>query len=354
MSRRRLRVSVVGAAGYGGGELLRLLLGHPGADVRQATSRRFAGEPVSLVHPNLRSFPPLSFCRPDEVAPCDVLFISLPNGESMGGMDRWLETAPVVIDLGADFRLRGPEDWRTWYASDHRRPGLLGRFVYGLPEIAREEVRTADRIAGPGCEAAASILGLYPLVKAGIVRSGPVIVDAKIGSSAAGAAPAGSTHHPERAGVVRTYMPTGHRHTIEIARALECAGGRPALHVTATAVDMVRGVLATIHAFPENGPLEEKDIWRVYRSAYADEPFVRLVKQSRGLYRLPEPKLLQGTNYCDIGFALEDGGGRLVVLAALDNLVKGAAGNAVQCFNLRAGFPETTGLAFAGLHPVGS
>jgi len=354
MSPARLRVSVVGAAGYGGGELLRLLLDHPGADVRQATSRRFAGEPVSLVHPNLRSFRPLPFCRPEDVAPCDALFLSLPNGESMGEMDRWMKTGAVVIDLGADFRLRRPEDWRTWYASDHARPEFLERFVYGLPEIAREKVRTADYIAGPGCEAAASILGLYPLVKHGIVRSGAVVVDAKIGSSAAGAAPAEATHHPERAGVVRTYKPTGHRHTVEIVRAMETAGGSPSLHVTATAIGMVRGILATIHVFPDAGSVSEKDVWKAYRATYADEPFVRIIKQGRGLYRLPEPKILQGTNYCDIGFELEDGGRRLVVLSALDNLVKGAAGNAVQCFNLRAGFPETTGLEFPGLHPVGS
>jgi len=354
MSDKKLRVAIVGAAGYGGGELLRLLLGHPGADVRQATSRRYAGEPVSLVHPNLRSFRPLAFCRPEDVEACDVLFLSLPNGESMGEMDRWMRTGSVVIDLGADFRLDRLEDWRTWYASDHRRPDLLGRFVYGLPEIRREDIRAATHIAGPGCEAAASILGLYPLVKEGILRSGTAIIDAKIGSSAAGAGPAESTHHPERAGVVRTYKPTGHRHTIEIARALERAGGRPALHLTATAIDMVRGILATIHVFPDGGPITEKDVWKAYRAAYDDCPFVRVVKQGRGLYRVPEPKILQGTNTCEIGFELEDGGRRLVVLSALDNLVKGAAGNAVQCFNLAAGFPETTGLMFPGLHPVGS
>lgn len=350
----KLRVAVVGAAGYGGGELLRLLLPHPGADVRQATSRRFAGEPVSLVHPNLRSFRPLAFCRPEELQPCDVLFLSLPNGESMKEMDRWMKTAAVVIDLGADFRLRRSEDWRTWYASDHRRPELLDRFVYGLPEIFRGAVRTADYIAGPGCEAAATILGLYPLITSGLVKTGTVVVDAKIGSSAAGSAPADSTHHPERAGAVRTYKPTGHRHTIEIARALETAGGNPSLHLTATALGPVRGILATIHVFPDGGPATEKDVWKAYRAVYREAPFVRIVKQSRGLYRLPEPKILQGTNFCEIGFDVEDGGRRLVVLSALDNLVKGAAGNAVQCFNLRAGFPETAGLEFPGLHPVGS
>jgi N-acetyl-gamma-glutamyl-phosphate/LysW-gamma-L-alpha-aminoadipyl-6-phosphate reductase len=272
----------------------------------------------------------------------------------MEDMDRWMKTAGVVIDLGADFRLGQAGEWSKWYAAEHRHPELLGKFVYGLPELFAEDIRTASLIAGPGCEAAASILGLFPLVKHGIVRSGRVVIDAKMGSSAAGAGPAASSHHPERAGVVRTYKPTGHRHAPEISRVLRTAGGDPDLYLTATAVDMVRGLLATIHIFPEAGSISEKDVWGAYRSVYAGAPFVRIVKQGRGLYRLPEPKILQGTNYCDIGFELEDGGRRLVVLSAIDNLVKGAAGNAVQCFNLRAGFPETTGLTFPGLHPVRS
>ena len=352
MSPIRTSVAVVGAAGYGGGELLRLLLAHPGADLRQAASRRFAGEPVSLVHPNLRSLRPQAFCRPEDLEPCDVLFLSLPNGESMKAMDRWMSLGAKIIDLGADFRLRRAEDWKRWYETDHLRPDLLDRFVCGIPEINREAIRSAAYVAGPGCEAAASILALRPLARHGLLRDGTVVIDAKMGSSAAGARPSDSSHHPERAGVVRSYMPVGHRHTIEIAQALEAEGARPSLHLTATAVEAVRGVLATIHVFPEGGIPAEKDVWRAYREDYGLEPFVRIVKSRRGLYRLPEPKICAGTNFCEIGFALEEGGRRLVVLSALDNLVKGAAGNAVQCFNLMAGFPETTGLEFPGLHPV--
>ncbi|MCX6566486.1 MAG: N-acetyl-gamma-glutamyl-phosphate reductase [Candidatus Aminicenantes bacterium] len=352
MSPDRLKVAVIGAAGYGGGELLRLLLAHPGADVRQAASRRFAGEPVALVHPNLRSLRPLVFCRPEEISPCDVLFLSLPNGESMKSMDRWLKTGTKVVDLGADFRLRRAEDWKQWYESDHQCPDLLDRFVYGIPEINRAAIRSASCVAGPGCEAIASILGLRPLVRHGLVRGGAVVIDAKMGSSAAGARPSDSTHHPERAGAVRSYRPTGHRHTVEISRILEAEGANFSLYVTATAIDMVRGILVTIHVFPDAGAVTEKDVWKAYRAEYGDSPFVRIVKENRGLYRFPEPKILQGTNFCEIGFELENGGRRLVVMSALDNLVKGAAGNAVQCFNLMAGFPETTGLEFPGLHPV--
>jgi len=352
MSPERLRVSIVGASGYGGGELLRLLLRHPGVEVRQASSRRLAGDPVSLTHPNLRSLPPVVYCRPEEIEPCDVLFLSLPNGESMRDMDRWMNMGAKIIDLGADFRLRTPEDWKRWYGTDHQRPDLLGQFVYGLPEINGETLRSARYIAGPGCEAIASILALYPLVNHGLVRRGPIVIDAKMGSSAAGAQPSESSHHPERSGAVRSYKPTGHRHAAEIAQILGVAGAKPDLFITATAIEMVRGILVTIHVFPETDTLTDKDIWNAYRADYKKAPFVRIVKQNRGLYRLPEPKILQGTNYCEIGFEREADGRRLVVFAALDNLVKGAAGNAVQCLNLMAGFPETTGLEFPGLHPV--
>lgn len=352
MSPARTTVAVAGAAGYGGGELLRLLLAHPGAEVRQASSRRFAGEPASLVHPNLRSLRAPFFCRPEEIEPCDVLFLSLPNGESMKSMDRWMSLGAKIIDLGADFRLRRADDWKQWYAADHLRPDLLDRFVCGIPEINREDIRSASCVAGPGCEAVASILALRPLARHGLLGKGTVVIDAKMGSSAAGARPSDSSHHPERAGALRSYKPVGHRHTIEIARALEAEGVRPSLHVTATAVEAVRGILATIHVFPDGGPFSEKDVWRAYRADYGLEPFVRIVKSNRGLYRVPEPKICAGTNFCEIGFALEEGGRRLVVLSALDNLVKGAAGNAVQCFNLMAGHPETTGLEFPGLHPV--
>jgi LysW-gamma-L-alpha-aminoadipyl-6-phosphate/LysW-L-glutamyl-5-phosphate reductase len=198
----------------------------------------------------------------------------------------------------------------------------------------------------PGCIATASILALRPLVQAGLVDAQHVVVDAKSGSSASGrdSGPAGL--HAERSGVMRAYAPAGHRHTAEIEQetgvrvALSCHG-----------VEAVRGVLATVHAFATRD-VEEKELWRAYRAAYGAEPFVRIVHESDGAFREPEPKILAGTNFCDVGFAVDPHAHRVVALAALDNLGKGAAGAAVQCFNLRAGFPETAGLEFLGLHPI--
>ena len=344
-------VSIIGASGYAGGELLRILLQHPGVRVKQVTSRRFAGQRVSHVHPNLRSFPPLDFCSPDDLAPSDFLFVSLPNGESMSLMSRCLSLAPKIVDLGADFRLKTPDLWRSWYGSEHAAPELLKQSVTGLPELFGEEIRGAKLVAGPGCEAVATILGLYPPARRGLVRPSPVVVDAKMGSSQAGSAASPSSHHPERAGAVRTYRAAGHRHAAEIEQLLEPFLPGLRADITATAVEMVRGVLATIHVYLA-GPLTEKDVWAAYRQDYEGRPFVRVVKQASGLYRMPEPKILQGTNFCELGFALDPRSPRLVIVSALDNLVKGTAGNAVQCMNLMCGFPETAGLSFPGLHPV--
>jgi len=345
-------VAIVGGSGYAGGELLRLLLLHPGVEVAQATSERYAGRPLSLPHPNLRGLSTQTFVPRDALEECDVLILALPNGESMKNMDVWAAKAPKIIDLGADFRLGSASEWESWYGTPHAAPGWIGRFVPGIPELYSERIREARYVAGPGCEAIVSILCLYPLVKSGLIRPEPVIVDAKMGSSQAGHAPSESSHHPERAGAVRSYKPTGHRHAAEIEQALRDAGGGATVLVTATAIEMVRGILATIHAFVRDPAIGERDVWQAYRSAYAGKPFVRIVKQTQGLYRLPEPKILAGTNICEIGFEKESRSDRLVVLGAIDNLVKGTAGNAVQCLNLMAGFPETLGLEFPGLHPV--
>ncbi len=346
----KLRVSIVGGSGYTGGELLRLLTCHPGVSLLQVTSERMAGRPVTLAHPNLRQHTGLSFCSLGELAPCDVLFLCLPHGETAGQVDAFLGAAPRLIDLSADFRLRDPAGYPKWYGRTHPRPDMLPRFVYGLPELHREAIRGASLVAAAGCNATAAILALYPLVEEGLIETGRIVIDVKAGSSEGGAASSPATHHPERAHCLRSYKPTGHRHQAEVAQEL----GRfspVGLHVSATAVDLVRGLLVTAHTFPA-AKLNEKAVWRAYRRAYGEEPFVRLVKQREGNYRYPEPKLLWGTNFCDIGFELDGEGNRLVVLAALDNLVKGGAGQALQCFNLMAGFPETAGLEFPGLHPV--
>ena len=340
-----IRVAIVGGSGYTGGELLRLLLFHPECQVEQVTSERFAGKFVHNAHPNLRGVTRLKFCALSELAACDVLFLCLPHGRTMGSIDDFQALAPRLIDLSADFRLNSAQSYQRWYGSEHVRPELLGTFVYGVPELHRDAIRTADRVACAGCNATASTLAVRPLTRRKLVES--VVIEVKAGSSEGGNAASDASHHPERSGVVRSYRPTGHRHVGEMHQSL---GDLP-IHFSATSIEMVRGILATCHIFLTE-PLDEKAVWKIYREDYADEPFVRIVKERSGIHRYPEPKLLAGTNYCDIGFERDTASNRLVVMSAIDNLMKGAAGQAVQCLNIMHGFQETTGLAFPGLHPV--
>ncbi len=345
-----VRVAIVGGSGYTGGELYRLLLFHPHVQVAQITSERFAGKLVAKAHPNLRQATKQKFISVNELAACDVLFLCLPHGEAAKNWDRYAGLAPRVIDLSADFRLRDEADYRFYYHNNHPRPDLLADFVYGIPELHRDQIREARRVACAGCNATATILGLLPLYRAGVVLPQNTVVEVKVGSSEAGNRANDGSHHPERANCLRSFSPTGHRHVAEINHALSF-DQKASVHFSATAVDMVRGALATSHVFL-NQALTEKDIWKIYREAYADEPFLRIVKERDGLYRYPEPKLLAGTNYCDVGFEKDPTSDRVVVISAIDNLMKGSAGQAVQALNLMLGFEETTALEFPGLHPV--
>ena len=340
-----IRVAIVGGSGYTGGELLRLLLFHPECQVEQVTSERFAGKFVHNAHPNLRGVTRLKFCAVSELAACDVLFLCLPHGRTMGSIDDFQALAPRLIDLSADFRMNSAQSYQRWYGSEHARPELLGTFVYGVPELHRDAIRMADRVACAGCNATASTLAVRPLTRRELVES--VVIEVKAGSSEGGNTASDASHHPERSGVVRSYRPTGHRHVGEMHQSL---GDLP-IHFSATSIEMVRGILATCHVFLTE-PLDEKAVWKIYREDYAAEPFVRIVKERSGIHRYPEPKLLAGTNYCDIGFERDTASNRLVVMSAIDNLMKGAAGQAVQCLNIMHGFQETSGRAFPGLHPV--
>lgn len=343
-----VRVSIVGASGYTGGELLRLLLFHTGVTIGQVTSESHAGEFIHQQHPNLRKRTPLQFVSRSALQPCDVLFLALPHGEAQKQIDHYLTLAPRLVDLSADFRLRDPALYRRWYGEEHSAPQHLGRFTYGLPELQRGAIQGASYISGVGCNATASILALLPLVRADLLAPDcPVIVDVKTGSSEGGASVNPGSHHPEKSHSVRTYAATGHRHTAEVIQEL----GLTNVHLTMTAVDMVRGVLAAAHAFVRPGTTE-KDLWKAYRAAYNNEPFVRIVKDRSGLHRVPDPKILAGSNYADVGFDLDPESGRVVSMAAIDNLMKGAAGSAVQAMNVMCGFEETQGLEFPGLHPV--
>ncbi len=345
-------VSVVGGSGYAGGELVRLLLDHPAVTLRQVTSERSAGKFVRSIHPNLRKRTDLKFVSIEKLEPCDVLFVALPHGVAMGKMAELRRMAGLVIDLSADFRLRDPTTYPRWYGHDHADPTMLAEFVYGIPELHRQEIARADAISSGGCMATSAILGLYPLYQAGVVDvTRPVVIEAKTGSSGSGGGPSLGSHHPERSGAMRSFKPTGHRHTAEIAQELTVDGVLPPVAFSATAIEAVRGILATSHVFLKE-PLSEKDVWGIYRAAYKDEPFMRLVKEASGVHRYPDPKILSGANWCDVGFERDPDSNRLVVMAALDNLMKGAAGQAVQAFNIRCDLDETTGLGFPGLHPI--
>lgn len=347
---RKITISIIGASGYAGGELLRILLFHKYVSISQVTSQKFIGLEVGEIHPNLRKVTNLTFSSQSDIKKCDLLFVSLPNAISMEYMKDFKTRATRIIDLGADFRLRNWEVFQDWYHIVHKAPHMVSDFIYGIAELHRKDIKKARFVACAGCEATVSILTLYPLVKHHLIEN-DIIIDAKMSSSQGGNNPSLSSHHPERHGVVRTYKPTDHRHTAEIEQELSPFMKNLHIAITATTIEMVRGLLVTIHTKPVKG-VTEKDIWKAYRTEYQDEPFIRIVKKTTGNYRYPEPKILIGTNYCDIGFALSERERRLVIIGAIDNLGKGTSGQAVQAMNLMFGLPESTGLEFPGLHPI--
>jgi len=347
----KITISIVGGSGYAGGELLRILIQHPNVIIQQVTSRRYARFPVTVAHPNLRSHTDLKFCKIKDLKPCDLLFLALPNGESQKNIDKYKTLASKIIDLGADFRLQSEESYNEWYG-EHQAPEELNNFVYGITELHREEIKKSNYVACAGCEATASILTLYPLYLNNLVESDKTVIDAKLGSSAAGGKAKISTHHPERSGVVRSYKPTMHRHTAEIEQELGLVSSiKPKVNVSATAIEMVRGILVTCHVFLKND-ISELELLKIYKDTYKNERFIRIITDRMGAYRFPEPKLLQGTNFCDIGLQKDKRSNRVVVVGAIDNLTKGTAGQAVQAMNLMFDFDETTALMFTGLHPI--
>jgi N-acetyl-gamma-glutamyl-phosphate/LysW-gamma-L-alpha-aminoadipyl-6-phosphate reductase len=339
-----LGVGVVGASGYLGGELLRLLLGHPRVEITAAYSDHLAGRRVDGAHPNLRGLTGLTFTDfAATSASHELLFVATGHARSMALMPGLATRAKRVIDLSPAFRLRNPVDFERHYGYGHRMPADCGEFVTGLPELYRDQLAGADRISVPGCMATAATLALWPLATAGYI-DGPVLVDGRVGSSGAGSDAGTQNLHPERNGAMRVFAPSGHRHEAEISQATGLS-----VRMCATGTPVVRGVQVLCHALL-SAAVDARDVWRAFRERYAAEPFVRIIAERRGPHRLPDPKLLSGSNYCDVGFAVSDDG-RLTAVAALDNLVKGGAGNAVQCLNVAMGWPERLGLEFPGLHP---
>jgi N-acetyl-gamma-glutamyl-phosphate reductase common form len=327
----RLRVAVVGASGYVGGELVRLLAGHPNVTVVAATANEAAGRHIADVHPNLRGLD-LTLRELADVGDADALFLALPNGETMGVVER-LPDRPM-IDTSADFRLRDAAEYAEWYRREHACIERVEGFAYGLPELFRGRLAEARHVAAPGCFATATILALYPLVAEGLDET--VVVNAVTGSSGSGARPKEKAHHPFRADSLFAYEPFRHRHVPEIRQALRDATGRDVdLVFQPHSGPFVRGIFATavVRLAREVAP---EALAALYREAYGRERFVRLVDGS------PNVKWVRGTNFCDVGVA---GDGRTaVVTAAIDNLLKGAASQAVQAFNVRFGFDEAAGI----------
>jgi N-acetyl-gamma-glutamyl-phosphate reductase len=340
----KIRVGIFGGSGYGGSELLRILLPHPYVDVALVTANEHAGKPVSAVHKNLNGLTELTFSgEPSEslVSTLDLAFLALPHGMALGIIPS-LPSDMRVIDLSGDFRIDDPDVFEQAYKRTHTATDLQKEFVYGLTETNREAIRNTRRVSNPGCFATSTLLALAPMIKSGLL-TGKMIVDAKTGSSGSGAKPAANTHHPQRSNSFYAYKPFEHQHVPEISQHLEALGKVPGELVFMThSMPVSRGIFASCYLETE-ARLTNEDLTRLFSDFYKDAFFVRLVDGS------PDINWVKNTNFCDIAFHAS--GTNVVVFSAIDNLVKGAAGQAVQNMNLMFGWDETTGLKFSGSNP---
>jgi N-acetyl-gamma-glutamyl-phosphate reductase common form len=345
MHSNKIRIGIYGGSGYGGSELLRILLFHPNAEIVFVTANEQAGKSVSEVHRNLSGLTKLIFRTAPQDAEAlvdlDCVFLALPHGQAMDVVPR-LPGKVKVVDLSGDFRLRDPKIFEQHYGRAHTAMQAQREFVYGLTETNREAIRGARLIANPGCFATATLLGLAPLVANGLV-SGRVIVDAKTGSSGSGAKAAANTHHPQRMNSFYAYKPFTHQHVPEIEQELESVGDWKSELVFMThSLPVSRGIFASIYVEVKED-LTEQRLSSIFEAYYRDSFFVRLVKGS------PDINWVKTTNFCDLGFAIR--GRQVVIFSAIDNLVKGAAGQAVQNMNLMFGLDEKTGLMLVGTNP---
>ena len=336
-----IKVGVIGATGYAGSELVRLIHGHPEAALEMIAARSHIGAPYGHVFENFKH---LGECMCEEdldamAERCDVIMMALPHGLSGGKVNKELLAKVKVVDLGADFRLNDAAVYEHWYGA-HENKELLKEAVYGLTEIHRENIAKARLVANPGCYTTCSILALYPLLKEGVLEPESIIIDAKSGVSGAGRGLDLGTHFCETNETIKAYKIASHRHTPEIEEQLSAAAGEKLnLIFTPHLIPMNRGILATCYAKPRGKPAEE-ELQEIYRKYYENEYFIRLCKQ--GVF--PETKWVKGSNFCDIAVTIDERTSTVIVISAIDNLGKGAAGQAVQNMNLLFGLDEKTGL----------
>ncbi len=347
----KIKASVIGASGYGGAEAVRLLSTHPQIDIVHVTADSQKGREMSDLYPNLRRYVDQTMIEADAEGigrDSDVTFLSLPSGKAMHMVLPLLEGGSKVIDIAADFRLRDADLYPVWYKFEHVAPTYLGEAVYGLPELHRDAIRQTRLLANPGCYPAASLLALLPLIKSGKAQPSGIVIDAKSGVSGAGRGGGGGFGYAEVNENLSAYSVTAHNHTAEIEQELSgVSGGASPIRVVFTPhlVPMTRGILATVYV-PLAEALSESEALALYDDMYADEPFVRVLHDA-----LPQTKATLGSNYCDVTVRVNPRTQTAIAIAAIDNLGRGAAGQAVQNMNLMFDLPETIGLAFPGVFP---
>jgi N-acetyl-gamma-glutamyl-phosphate reductase len=344
---KKISVAVVGGTGYTGAELLRLLAGHPRVSLHAITSRGERGRSVADVFPSLRGILDLRFSEPDprSLERCDLVFFATPNGTAMSMVPSLLSARVRVIDLAADFRLKDPDTWQAWYGSVHECPELLREAVYGLPELHRDRIRSARLVANPGCYPTAVLLGLLPLLEHGAIAAEGLIADAKSGVSGAGRSATLANLLCEASETLKAYAVAGHRHQPEIEQHLQGVAGQPVrLTFVPHLVPMIRGIHATLYARLQD---PGTDVQSVFLRRYRSEPFVDVLPPESH----PETRSVRGSNLCRLAWHRPSGGDTVVVLSVIDNLGKGAAGQAVQNLNIMFGFDERMGLDQAPLLP---
>ncbi|HNL78934.1 MAG TPA: N-acetyl-gamma-glutamyl-phosphate reductase [Agitococcus sp.] len=342
-----IKVGIVGGTGYTGVELLRLLAQHPQVELKAITSRSEAGMPVSQMFPNLRGRVDLPFTEPtiENLGDCDVVFFATPNGVAMKQVPELLEKGIKVIDLAADYRLKNPAEWQKWYGMAHASENLLAEAVYGLPEVNREAIKSARLVANPGCYPTAVQLGFLPLLKAGLIDTQSLVADAKSGVSGAGRKAEVHTLLCEAGDSFKAYSVAGHRHLPEIKQGLAYISGQNVgLTFVPHLLPMIRGIHATLYARLTG---DIADLQALYEQTYANEAFVDVLPAGSH----PETRTVRGANMCRMAVHRPQGGDTVVILSVIDNLVKGAAGQAIQNMNIMCGLPETTGLNHIALLP---